>query len=510
MPEGTVVSSMSVPTLAVLVASTFATTILTTYALCIHEDKCPRLPRLPTISDTWVPVPGNYLSRIVVGYDSALLQLGNLAMFYLNQARRSPSTPSWYPSNKFLLIVALIAIFLLSWVGAICDSARTPSCDGNDGIHSTCAVIFFILYNIYLVFMVKMPVKEGWEATSVGQLSVLLAISTVFKLRFIPAVRGHFDETPLAVIEWSDVGLIMVVLVKFLSETATRLSLSIVRLPAQQQDGNEKKQLEAEAKQPLSVTGGEATVLQAFTLRHITSFGDVVASLTLLTTYAIALHQHVVPHDRLPDIPDMFVNTPSNWFSRWGMVVTSAALVALNSVAHVSRADSTVVGGRRGLFSMAYLSLTTLVGVVSSVSLALYGAANIVEGPAVHDAAGAVFFAGYTGYMLLYLLDEAVATPSTVGWSTVGKVVCYIVSLVSKLRWPTVAAWVAKCLCSTAAGRAACSSLGLDADGNSHVDPSVYQWMDVVSVMLFLHLTMQLAPTARRFALAITTPPKGI
>jgi hypothetical protein len=40
--------------------------ILTTWALCAYvEGTCPALPRLPTISDTWVPAPGNYLSRWV-------------------------------------------------------------------------------------------------------------------------------------------------------------------------------------------------------------------------------------------------------------------------------------------------------------------------------------------------------------------------------------------------------------------------------------------------------------
>ena len=38
--------------------------ILTTWFLCAYvEHECPALPHLPTISDTWVPAPGNYLSR---------------------------------------------------------------------------------------------------------------------------------------------------------------------------------------------------------------------------------------------------------------------------------------------------------------------------------------------------------------------------------------------------------------------------------------------------------------
>ena len=50
--------------------------ILTTWFLCAYvEHECPALPHLPTISDTWVPAPGNYLSRwitAVVWYGRSL------------------------------------------------------------------------------------------------------------------------------------------------------------------------------------------------------------------------------------------------------------------------------------------------------------------------------------------------------------------------------------------------------------------------------------------------------
>ena len=42
------------------------TTILFTYTTCVMQKECPALPHLPTVSNTWVNPPGNYVSRLVV------------------------------------------------------------------------------------------------------------------------------------------------------------------------------------------------------------------------------------------------------------------------------------------------------------------------------------------------------------------------------------------------------------------------------------------------------------
>lgn len=46
-----------------------------------------------------------------------------------------------------LSVTAATGVFCLSWVGAICDSS-VPSCRGNNDIHTTFAITFFILFNL--------------------------------------------------------------------------------------------------------------------------------------------------------------------------------------------------------------------------------------------------------------------------------------------------------------------------------------------------------------------------
>ena len=47
-------------------------TQLTTYTVCVEVGHCPKLPHLPTISNTWDNAPGNYISRFVVSIVSLL------------------------------------------------------------------------------------------------------------------------------------------------------------------------------------------------------------------------------------------------------------------------------------------------------------------------------------------------------------------------------------------------------------------------------------------------------
>ena len=106
-----------------------------TYLTCIQSGRCPKLPHLPTISNTWDSPPGNYISRFVVSVVSLLFA--------------SIQFPLWLPSGpvksyRTHRAVGVTATFCLSWVGAICD-ASWPQCRGNNGIHSAFAITFFIL-----------------------------------------------------------------------------------------------------------------------------------------------------------------------------------------------------------------------------------------------------------------------------------------------------------------------------------------------------------------------------
>ena len=59
----TILASLSGLRLCLVTAGLVSGCILVTYALCLDEKQCPVF--LPMISDTFVPIPGNYISRMV-------------------------------------------------------------------------------------------------------------------------------------------------------------------------------------------------------------------------------------------------------------------------------------------------------------------------------------------------------------------------------------------------------------------------------------------------------------
>lgn len=72
--RGTVYLSLSGPGIAYTASLCMVGLIATSYLTCVHQENCPKF--LPTISDTWVHSPGNYLSRWIVSLVCLLFQFG--------------------------------------------------------------------------------------------------------------------------------------------------------------------------------------------------------------------------------------------------------------------------------------------------------------------------------------------------------------------------------------------------------------------------------------------------
>ena len=100
--------------------------ILSSWLACaFYEDECPIF--LPTISDTWVYPPTNYISRWLVGNLAILFAMFQLCIYFANVAAPAPAKPCPL-SYGALCGMACFGIFCFSWVGAICDNADAPSC----------------------------------------------------------------------------------------------------------------------------------------------------------------------------------------------------------------------------------------------------------------------------------------------------------------------------------------------------------------------------------------------
>ena len=175
-------------------------TMFYTYYTCVSNSNCPALPKFPTISNTFDDPPGNYISRFVLSIVATNFALIHYALWLPEQGNMK--------CYKTGLALGVFSSFCLSWVGAICDSDSDPQCLGNNTIHSTFAVCFFVIYDGIMVVLSLKGTKLG--ATLVHK--ACAGASLLLKVRWLPlgAAPGLLgDETLLAVFEWCDVFFIM-------------------------------------------------------------------------------------------------------------------------------------------------------------------------------------------------------------------------------------------------------------------------------------------------------------
>ena len=134
----------------------------------------------------------------------------------------------WWADGKrtALRSAAIFSIFLLSIVGAVCESSTADTCRGNQILHSVSAVVFFIIYDVYALFI---SFRKDCPVSS-----VLAIASSLTKLRWLPAVYPHSgldallgDPIIIAYIEWIDVSLIMLWSLYFMCRHCRDLSLKI-------------------------------------------------------------------------------------------------------------------------------------------------------------------------------------------------------------------------------------------------------------------------------------------
>eukprot|EP01065_Artemidia_motanka_P047420 TRINITY_DN742_c0_g1_i7.p1 TRINITY_DN742_c0_g1~~TRINITY_DN742_c0_g1_i7.p1 ORF type:complete len:475 (+),score=193.95 TRINITY_DN742_c0_g1_i7:102-1427(+) len=375
--------SVHLPTVAVVIGGLMLSTIALTYTLCVHQDHCPKF--LPTISDTWVYPPENYVSRWVVGNVCILMGLCQYALFWIDAAKVSAC---W---NKALLVIGFSSCVLLSFVGAVCDS-KVPSCRGNNSVHSTAAVSFFVGYNFCMV------VISCWKGAAPTE-TVLAAVSLLSKVRFSGAALqrlGAVDSSfpLLAVVEWTDVAAIVGWTVLTLARKGAGMRMAVV-------------------------SGDDVKPLSFFSMH----FGIRIVIIwyvgCLGSTALIYRLQGRWPESGLPFISDTWVYPPGNWISRWAVV--GMATVAL--FVHVC--------GYFVKVSEGALKRTVLAG-VALFGASVVGCVDESEDIVVHLISAVTFFAGYDIFIAL----------SAAAWAKDNKRVeaaaaaaVAVLSALSKLRW---------------------------------------------------------------------------
>lgn len=135
-------------------------------------------------------------------------------------------------------------------------------------------------------------------------------------------------------------------------------------------------------------------VLDSFQARYVTFAATLLALLTIITCYSIAVYLGHV-HWWLPMISDCAVEAPEKYIFRMGMI-TSANLLELNVVIMYLFMNV----GRTSPVDLAGLWLAS----VATFGLMMVGAINEQEDDPVHSGAAVVFFFGFEAYMILTLI----------------------------------------------------------------------------------------------------------
>eukprot|EP00466_Bigelowiella_natans_P003895 jgi/Bigna1/71081/fgenesh1_pg.14_\ len=391
-------------------------TILTTYALFVEEGKKPIF--LPTISNTWEAPPGNYISRFFAGYACDMLYMAAIFIYWarVTVLAQSPE-PGFIVSEGVLLVISL-------------------DCRGGPEIHVFCAVTFFVLFDMFgIITSAQTPHSRGIFARRVDVL--LVGISIISKVRFIPGIEKVLDETPLAVFEWSNVGAICGWVVHYVFTFAPSVNLSFVK------------------------------VVSRSIARYLRSISLGACVMTLLSTLIATAVFGELPSGHLPFISDLWVYVPGDWISRWGTIQGCTCAIVSQIFLYLARTDDGSETGVEEAMSQGSIAMVSrgqdeedvkelmasrrveaavagatayerekyeypllILSVVAFLGLSVVGCVDEKANITVHSIAAGVFFGGFDIYMFLRMILNAFP----IGYKRQGWVV-FVLSVLSKQRF---------------------------------------------------------------------------
>lgn len=445
MVLGASVSAMalSIKTLTAIVVVLQVGMMLVTYKTCVDAALCPALPKLPTISNTWDSPPGNYISRTVVSINSLGLALLQFPMWM-------PEKTVCYP--QLWMWLGVLSAFFLSVVGAVCDDTTSDSCRGNSSLHTASAVVFFIIYNMNAVILTLQ--KKRWRRCG---LSVPLVLSLCSKVRWSSIYFPH-DQTLLAVVEWSDVFLIMGWTAWFVykERPGYEFSLQTASSPF--------------ANAPL------ASPIVSISLKTITYTAGCLFVGTLVSCLAAYAIQGRMPAGSWPFISETFVYQPGDLISRWALNFGGSISIFCSLGLHYL--DATTYGQ---VSSSGWL--VTGLSVIALAGMMVVGSVDESENLPVHSTAAIVAFGGYDCFMVLRTLrllsfTQAVQNKGEpdIEYTTAASLPCVLICVVSVLlTWLRYAPH----------GQMVVSMLGQ----NGLVAP-ILEWLDAVSILAYFMVSI--------------------
>lgn len=378
---------------------------------------------LPMLSDTFVPQPGNFLSRGVLSLTGAALALLGAVPYY------SPTQPSECISRSVLFWMSAVAAFNLGIVGAVCESTDVPSCMGNTQIHDATAVTFFVLYDVYMGTLLARDLRGATCPSTRFVLRAAFVLSVVSKVRFLPpsalgallrpagsasaatastaaaavatearlaSLLASSSGAALAVFEYLDVLSIMAFIATYSAHMGKSFFYGLVRTPPAAKPG-------ATAPEPDSASPSVAplTVHRSISVATLAKGAIAFAVGTIGYTFVVALHDGVIhPLEEWPMISDLWVHKPSNMISRY-TVCLGGWLLAVAQVGHYAAVRPNRASSPRLNF------IGCVCGVVSAIGLVGVGACNERENKPVHYTSAMTFFGCFALWALIDLKTSA-------------------------------------------------------------------------------------------------------
>jgi uncharacterized membrane protein SirB2 len=380
-------------------------TMFYTYWACENEKLCPPLPKLPTISNTWDNPPGNFLSRYVVSHVALAMGFAQYAIW----APLAATKKCW----KVLRGLAVLSVALFSVVGAVCDDDTDPQCMGFNTLHVACAVTFLVLYNLNMAEVSCKKKKSKKRCCPRGPtvdtcLLVITSLSLLAKARFVPQIAELFgDETPIAVVEWTDVILIVVWTVSMMWFFRRGYAVQL-----------------RHDDPPASSMSADDTILVKVSARTLTAVVLIMFFGTLAICTGFAFKQGRVPKGSWPFISDTFVHKPGNWISRWSLVLGGTFSQMLQVTLYF-------LDGKTSLGDKAICALS----IFAILGLAIVGVCNESENIVLHLTGASIFFVGYDLFMVLrtmrsLLCSSGSGSNAASPWGQRGQMLLAIVSTV--------------------------------------------------------------------------------
>jgi len=266
-------------------------------------------------------------------------------------------------------------------VGAVCESAD-PHCRGNHLVHSASAIIFFVIYDIYmLTFSLATLDITG---LTIATFSAITKTRWTFEPNanllntnnpFSPMLRSL---DPVAVFEWSDVALIMAWSLLQLARIGSRCRLSVVT--------------------PSCEPSHAPAQSMSISMIRLAQWAALVATSTALAPLLLWIQELAdQPISAMPSIASGWTSQPGNWIGHWGCAHCAAVLgLTLWCLQKAHACSSHLHSACIGTTS----TVQTLIGLMASLALAGYGAVTEFENMVLNRHLCAAWFTLYCGFML--------------------------------------------------------------------------------------------------------------